>query len=101
MKSGKVRGSAGGMSVANTESAKKRLRQNEKRRLHNKTVKSEVKTLIKNCISAAEQKDKEKAEELTRLLFSKIDKAAKRGILHPNNAARKKSRVQKRVHALL
>ncbi len=81
--------------MANTRFAIKKHKQSEKRRVRNKAVKSAVKTLIKKAKSFITAGEKEKAIETVKLAYSKIDKAAEKGILHKNNAARKKSRLMK------
>ena len=73
----------------------KRIRQNEKRRQRNKAVRSEVKTYYKKTIEAMNKNELEKAEEYLRTFVSKIDKAVKKGIIHRNEANRKKSRLMK------
>jgi small subunit ribosomal protein S20 len=79
------------------KSAFKRLRQQEKRRLYNKANRSKMRTFIKK-VRMAESKD----EALKRLheAYSVIDKMAKKGIIHKNNAARKKARLAKYVNKL-
>jgi len=75
-----------------SKSVLKRVRQAEKRRLKNKHYKSLIKTMIKKVKSA---QTKEEAEELYKKAVSVIDKVASKGIIHKNNAARKKSRLAK------
>jgi small subunit ribosomal protein S20 len=84
--------------VANIKSQIKRNKQNEKRRLRNQAVRSELKTRVKRATAAAEQGTDE-AVELTRAAVTKLDKAAEKGIIHKNQAARRKSRLMKRVNA--
>jgi small subunit ribosomal protein S20 len=82
------------------KSAKKRLRQNEKRRLRNRAIKSAIKTQIKKLQAAA--KADTPVEELRKeynLAAMKLDKAAAKRVVHPNLAARKKSQLAKLVHA--
>ncbi len=97
--------------MANNKSAIKRIQVAERNRVRNKTYKSAVKTLMKNYLAAVEtyarQPSPEALQEVqTRMAsaYSKIDKAVKRGVLHTNNGARKKSRLAKtlkRVEAQL
>ncbi|HEX4979793.1 MAG TPA: 30S ribosomal protein S20 [Acidimicrobiales bacterium] len=82
--------------MANIKSQIKRTRQNEKRRLRNKAVRSEVKTRVKNAVAEAES-GAETAEASLRLAVKKIDKAAGKGVIHKNQAARRKSRLMKRI----
>jgi small subunit ribosomal protein S20 len=84
--------------VANIKSQIKRNRQNERRRLRNKAVRSELKTRTKRAVSAAEQ-GADDATQALRLALKRIDKAASKGVIHKNQAARRKSRLMKRVAA--
>ena len=86
--------------MANIKSAKKRIQIAERNRLHNKSYKSAVKTLIKSYLeSVAEYKANPTPEALEvvntkqSLAYSKIDRAVKRGVLHGNTGARRKSRL--------
>ena len=74
--------------MANIKSQIKRNRQNEKRRLRNKSVRSEVKTAMKKVLLAAEAG--EPTDDLFRHAQKKIDKAVTKGVFKPNAAARKK-----------
>ncbi|KOP24542.1 30S ribosomal protein S20 [Hapalosiphon sp. MRB220] len=92
--------------MANTKSALKRAKIAERNRLRNKSYKSAVKTLMKKYFAAVETyaanpTPESKQEVQTRMseAYSKIDKAVKRGVLHPNNGARKKSRLAQRLKA--
>ena len=87
--------------MANIKSQMKRNRQNEKARMRNKTVRSELRTRAKTALDAAEAGDTAAAEEALRLAQAKIDAAAGRGVLHANTAARRKSKLTRQVHALL
>lgn len=93
--------------MANTKSALKRAQIAERNRLRNKTYKSAVKTLMKKYLSAVEvykanPTPESQQEVQTRIseAYSKIDKAVKRGILHPNNGARKKSQLAHKLKPL-
>jgi small subunit ribosomal protein S20 len=83
--------------VANIKSQIKRNRQNEKRRLRNKSVKSSLKTAIRKFNEAAEAGDTEKATALMRDAARKLDKAASKGVIHANQAANRKSAIAQRV----
>jgi small subunit ribosomal protein S20 len=85
--------------VANIKSQIKRNRTNEKARLRNKAARSEVKTRLKNAVSAAQHETDAAAEDL-RMAVKRLDKAAARGIIHKNQAANRKSRLVKRVNAI-
>jgi len=84
--------------MAHTRSAIKRIRQAERRRIRNQMVKSRVKTLIKRARSLIEAGDLEQARLSVGDAISALDRAAERGILHRNNAARRKSRLIKRYN---
>jgi small subunit ribosomal protein S20 len=83
--------------VANIKSQMKRNRQNEKRRLRNRAIRSELRTREKAVMEAAGTDDE---TELLRLTIKRIDKAAAKGVLHKNAAARRKSRLVARVRQL-
>jgi small subunit ribosomal protein S20 len=85
--------------VANIASQIKRNRQNERRRLRNKSVRSELRTRTKHAVVAAEQGVDEQAA-LLALAVKRIDKAAAKGVIHKNQAANRKSRLMRRVAAL-
>jgi small subunit ribosomal protein S20 len=74
-------------------SAEKDARQNEKRRVRNRVVRSRSKTLVKDFLEAVEAKKKPEAEKMFGELSSFLDNAVTKGILHRNTAARKKSRM--------
>ena len=84
--------------MANIKSQIKRNRQNEVRRVRNRAVRTELKTRIKNAVEAAEAG--ENAAEAAAAAMRRIDRACDSGVLHPNTAARRKSRLQKRLDAL-
>jgi small subunit ribosomal protein S20 len=84
--------------VANIKSQIKRNRQNEKRRIANKAVRSELRTRVKNALAAAES-GAENADVAGSLAMKRIDKAANKGVIHKNAAARRKSRLAKRLNA--
>lgn len=86
--------------MAHTNSAKKRQRQNEKRRAQNRSVKSDLRTHIKKLLKAVKEKDAQGAQSLFRTVQGKLDKCAMRRYLHPNTAHRYKSRLSKRVEAI-
>ncbi|MCB1031493.1 MAG: 30S ribosomal protein S20 [Acidimicrobiales bacterium] len=84
--------------MANIKSQIKRNKQNEKRRIRNKAVRSELRTRTKSAITAADT-GAENVAEAERLAMKRIDKAANKGVIHKNAAARRKSRLAKRVAA--
>ncbi|MBD0334306.1 MAG: 30S ribosomal protein S20 [Cyanobacteria bacterium Co-bin13] len=86
--------------MANIKSAQKRIQTAERNRLRNKSYKSAVKTMIKNYLAAVDEYAANPSPEAMAAVqtcmsaaFSKIDKAVKRGIIHPNAGARRKSRL--------
>ncbi len=85
--------------MANIRSQIKRNRQNERRRVRNKSVRSEMRTRTKSAIGAFEG-GVEDAGETLRLAVKRIDKAAAQGVIHRNQAANRKSRLMRRVGAL-
>jgi small subunit ribosomal protein S20 len=85
--------------VANIKSQIKRNRQNEKRRLRNKAVKSSLKTAIRKVNEAFTAGDPELATTLVRDASRKLDKAASKGIIHKNQAANRKAAISKRLSA--
>lgn len=78
--------------MANTKSAQKRIRSDAHKRMRNLRVRSRVKTFIKKAEQAIATKDAA-AAEFVRDAYSELDKAAVKGVLHKNNAARRKSRL--------
>lgn len=83
------------------KSAIKRARQSEDRRLRNSHVKSTMKTHIKKVTKALENKDMESIDAVLKKTVSYINRAASKGVVHKNTAARKVSRLSKKVHAFL
>ncbi len=81
--------------MANIKSQIKRNKQNEKRRVRNKAVRSELKTRNKTVVGLAEQG--EDIAEATRESLKRIDKAAAKGVIHKNKASRDKSRLVKHL----
>jgi small subunit ribosomal protein S20 len=81
-------------------SAEKRHRQSEERRLRNKSVKSAVRTSAKKFMALAQKKETVEAEAALKDMVSKLDSAARKGIIKKNAAARKKSRMQKFFNSL-
>ncbi|CAM3937344.1 30S ribosomal protein S20 [Nocardiopsis rhodophaea] len=86
--------------MANIKSQKKRNRQNEKRYMRNKAVRSELKTAIRKFREAAEGGNVEQATELQRHAARKLDKAVSKGVIHSNQAANRKSAIAKRLDKL-
>ena len=86
--------------MANIKSQIKRNRQNQAAHERNKAVKSALKSAIRRFREAADAGDADKARELARNATKKLDKAASKGVIHKNQAANKKSAVEKRVSSL-
>jgi small subunit ribosomal protein S20 len=85
--------------VAHSRSAKKRIRQNEKRRLANRAQKSALKGQVRKFLEAAQQ-EPAKAADALRATIKKIDQSAAKRVIHRNAAARKKSRLTRRLNKL-
>ena len=83
--------------MPNTASAKKRLRQNAKRRILNRSAKSEMRGQLRKVREAVQAGDSEKAQAEFRLATKKLDRAASKNLIHKNAAARTKSRLSKLV----
>ena len=86
--------------MANIPSAKKRAKQAEKRNSHNASLRSMVRTYIKNVLKAIEAKDLDKAKDAYAKAVPVIDRVADKGIIHKNKAARHKSRLNQHLKAL-
>jgi small subunit ribosomal protein S20 len=82
--------------MANIQSQKKRNRQNEKRRVRNKGVRSELKTRVKVAVQAVTD-GADGAADSVKAAQKRIDKAAAKGVIHKNAAARRASRLMKRA----
>lgn len=79
--------------MANIESAKKRIRQTEKRTVRNRLYRASARTHIRQVRQHIEEGNLEEAEAAARRAYSKLDKAARKKIVHPRNAARRKGRI--------
>ncbi len=86
--------------MANIKSQKKRILTNEKARLRNKTVKTELKTYVRRVREAIAAGDKEAATTALQAAGRKLDKAATKGVIHANQAAQRKSKLAKQVAGL-
>lgn len=86
--------------MANIKSQIKRNRQNEKRRLRNRVYAGRARTFVKKARLAIQEGSAEEARLATLQAVSALDKAAEKGIIHKNNAARRKSRLMKRMAAM-
>ncbi len=86
--------------MANIKSAIKRNKQNEKRRLRNRYYAGRARTFVRKARTAIEDGEVEDARQATLEAISALDKAAEKGILHKNNASRRKSRLMKHLAEL-
>ena len=86
--------------MANIKSAKKRIRVIKVKTLQNQMFRSQMRTMIKKFDAAVASGDKEQAFAAYRVAVKKVDQAVSRGILHKNNAARKKSQFTVKLNAM-
>jgi len=86
--------------LANTKSAIKRLRSSERRRLHNRVYRGRARTAVKKARRLMDEGHLEEAREAMHVAISALDKAAEKGIIHKNNAARRKSRLMQRLNQI-
>jgi small subunit ribosomal protein S20 len=86
--------------LANIKSAIKRNKQNEKRRVRNRVYRGGARTFVKNARTSLQGKDLQVAQQDTIQAISALDKAAEKGAIHKKNAARRKSRLMKRLAAM-
>ena len=86
--------------LANIKSQIKRNRQNEKKRVGNRVYRGKARTMIAKALVAVDGGEKETSVEAVRLAVSALDKAAEKGVIHKNNAARRKSRLMKHLAQL-
>jgi small subunit ribosomal protein S20 len=86
--------------MANHKSALKRIRQNEKLRLHNRSLRNRSRTIVRKAREGLAGEDIEAARTATMTAIRELDKTASKGIIHPNNAARRKGRLMKQLAAL-
>jgi small subunit ribosomal protein S20 len=86
--------------MANHKSAIKKMRQDEVRRLRNKMYRTRLRTVVKSVEVALSEQNADVAKEAFQTAMPVIDKIASKGVIHKNTAARKKSRLAKRINAL-
>ncbi len=82
--------------MANTKSALKEIRKNQRRRMRNRIVRASTRTLVRRAARSVESGDADR-EELVRRAMSALDKAASKGVIHKNAAARRKARLAKKL----
>jgi small subunit ribosomal protein S20 len=90
----------GGKTLANIKSQIKRNRQNEKRRVRNRVYRGRARTFVAKARTAIETGDPETSKAAVIEAISMLDRAAEKGIIHKNNAARRKGRLMKRLATL-
>ncbi|MHC4922544.1 MAG: 30S ribosomal protein S20 [Planctomycetota bacterium] len=86
--------------MAHSNSAEKRIRQNEKARIRNRGVKSAIRSQLKKTDDAIASGDTAAAKAEFKVATKRLDKAAKNRVIHPNEADRRKSRIAKRIAKL-
>ena len=86
--------------MANSPQARKRARQAEKRRRHNATLRSVVRTNLKKVIAAIKSGDQEAAKQASQAAVPVVDSMVNKGIIHKNKAARHKSRLNAQIKAM-
>ncbi|TFH31510.1 MAG: 30S ribosomal protein S20 [Anaerolineales bacterium] len=86
--------------MANTASAKKRIRQSLKRRTRNQVWRTRARSNIKRARTALGQDSAEAARESVLMAVSELDRAASKGVIHKRNASRRKSRLMKQLNKL-
>ncbi len=86
--------------MANTSSAKKRIRQNEKRSVRNRDVVTRSRTYVKRAWTVIDEGDFDTARKSVEKAVSELDRAVSKGVIHANNGARRKSRLMVRLNSL-
>ena len=86
--------------MANKKSAIKRLRSADRRRLRNRVFRGGARTIVRKARQLMEAGREEEAREAVRRAASALDKAAEKGIIHKNNAARRKSRLMRQLNQM-
>jgi len=86
--------------LANSPQARKRARQNDKRRVHNHGMRSTMRTAVKKVLRAIRSGDREAAASAYQRAVPLVDRMAGKGLIHKNRAARYKSRLNDRIRAL-
>ncbi|HUG16035.1 MAG TPA: 30S ribosomal protein S20 [Thermomicrobiales bacterium] len=89
-----------GVSLANSKSAAKRARVSERRKISNRRYRSSTRTLVRRAETLISQADEQAASGAVGNAISLLDRAAAKGVIHPNNAARRKSRLMAKYNAM-
>jgi small subunit ribosomal protein S20 len=87
--------------LANNKSSEKRIHVNEKKRLRNKPLRTTARTAVKKAETVVAAGDAETSLEAVKAAISNLDRVASKGVIHPNNAARRKSRLMAKYNQLL
>lgn len=87
----------GGRGLANTASAKKRIRSSERKRLRNQVHRSRARTRLRRAKQLIAEGELEAAQEAVRSAVGSLDRAVARGVIHKNSAARRKARLMRRL----
>ncbi len=87
--------------MPNTRSAAKMMRVSERKRRRNKPIGTGAKTQVSKTLRLIQTNDLEPAQESAKQAMSALDRAAQKGVIHPNNAARRKSRLMKKLNRSL
>lgn len=85
--------------MTHSRSAEKRVRQAERRRVRNRSIRGATRTQIRKALPLIEESRVEEAQTAVREAVSALDKAAEKGVIHPNNAARRKSRLMLKLNS--
>lgn len=93
-------GKLGRITLANIASAAKRARQSEKRRARNRLIRTRMRNSVKKARVALDAGEREEAEPIVRQACRELDKAAQKGVIHQNKAARTKSRLANKLNTL-
>jgi small subunit ribosomal protein S20 len=83
--------------LANTKSAKKRIRQNSRRRVRNARIRTRARSTVRSARQVVEGTDRSAGETAVKTAVQELDRAASKGVIHRNNAARRKSRLLKQL----
>ena len=84
--------------MPNKPAAKKYYRASQRRRMQNKPIRTRARATVRDAFVAIEQEDWAAAEEKVRIAVTALDRATQKGVIHANNAARRKSRLLRRFH---
>ncbi|HEY4691256.1 MAG TPA: 30S ribosomal protein S20 [Anaerolineae bacterium] len=83
--------------MANIKSAIKRIRSNRRKQMHNQAVRTHARTAVKDARLAIDSDDATETAQALKEAYSALDRAAQKGVIHQRNAARRKSRLMKRL----